>query len=198
MSSSFRLGRLFGIPIHIHYSWFIIFLLVTFTFSGQYFPSFYPHWPTWLHWATGVATSVLFFASVLAHELTHSLVSAAYGIPVRSITLFIFGGVASISREARRPLPELAMAGSGPLSSLAIAGFFWLLWWFTATGVSEPVAALSRLLATINLSLALFNLIPGFPLDGGRVFRSLAWQVTGNYRLATNIAFGVGQVIAYL
>jgi len=162
-----------------------------------YFPNFYPLWSKSRYWIVGIVTSLFFFASVLAHELAHSLVCLRSGIPVKSITLFIFGGVAQITREAARPRTELVMAVAGPLSSLAIAGLFTVVW-FLARGVSEPVAALAWWLATINTLLALFNMIPGFPLDGGRVLRSIIWAVTGDYRRSTRIASLTGQGIAYL
>lgn len=197
MKSSFRLGRLFGIPIHIHYTWFIIFSLVTITLGASYFPSFYPHWPSWLHWLIAVATSLLFFTSVVAHELSHSLVSRYYGVPVRSITLFIFGGVAHISREAAGPMRELAMALAGPLSSLVVAAFFGVVN-RVVSPYNEPVAALAWWLLRINVLLALFNLIPGFPLDGGRVFRALWWRASGDFLKATRVAVVVGRGIGYL
>ncbi|MEE9201780.1 MAG: site-2 protease family protein [Dehalococcoidia bacterium] len=197
MSSSFRLGRLFGIPIHIHYTWFIIFALVTITLGASYFPNFYPRWPSWLHWLIAVATSLLFFTSVVAHELSHSLVSRYYGVPVRSITLFIFGGVAHIGREAAGPMRELAMAIAGPLSSLAVAVVFGLVNWVVSP-YNEPVAALAWWLMRINVLLAIFNLIPGFPLDGGRVFRALWWRLSGDFLKATRAAVVVGRGIGYL
>jgi len=197
MNASFRLGKPFGIPLLLHYTWFIIFALVTFSLAWHYYPTFYPLWRPWLYWTLGVATSLLFFTSVLIHELSHSLVSNFYGIPVRSITLFIFGGVARISREARRPKEELFMAVSGPVSSLLLGGFFGLIWWLMGPA-NPPLGALAWWLLRINVLLALFNLIPGFPLDGGRVFRSLVWQLTGNYRLATQWATFLGQGIAFL
>ncbi len=197
MGRSIRIGKLFGIPIGINYTWFLIFGMVTFFLATAYFPARYPNWSPALRWAVGLATSLLFFASVVGHELAHSLVARASGIPVKSITLFIFGGVATISREASKPLTELIMAAAGPVSSLLIAAFFGLVW-LVGRGISEPVAALGSYLAEINLILAVFNLIPGFPLDGGRIFRALAWALTGNFSGATRIASWVGQVIAVL
>jgi Zn-dependent protease len=196
MSSSFHLGRIFGIPIFIHYTWFIIFALVTLTLARGFFHNFYI-WPEWLYWITGLVTSVLFFSSVVAHELSHSLVSRYYGVPVRSITLFIFGGVAHIGREAAGPIRELAMALAGPLSSLAIGGLFHVVH-RVALPYSEPVAALAWWLRYINIALAVFNLIPGFPLDGGRVFRALLWRATGDFLKATGAAVAVGRGIGYL
>jgi Zn-dependent protease/CBS domain-containing protein len=197
MNGSFRLGKLLGIPIHLHYSWFFIFALVTLSLSGFYFPELYPDWSPQLAWGVGVATSLFFFASVVAHELTHSLVSMRFGVPVRSITLFIFGGVARISREPILPRGELLMALAGPLCSLFLGGLFWGLA-LLAAPVSQPVNALAAWLARINVLLAVFNLIPGFPLDGGRVFRSLVWGATKDLRRATRYATFLGQGIAYL
>ncbi len=197
MGSAFNLGKVFGIQFRLHYTWFIIFILVTFSLSWQMFPVDYPHWPQFLYWIVGIVTSLLFFASILAHELAHSLVGRVNGIPIRSITLFIFGGVAQMTREAPKASAELKMAAAGPACSLVIGGLFGLLWLFTQ-GVAEPIAAMAYWLAFINVVLAAFNLIPGFPLDGGRVFRSLLWRFTGNYKRSTRIATQVGRGIGFL
>jgi len=199
MTGSIKLGKVFGIPITIHYTWFIVFALVTLSLATHYFPSRYPLWGNWVYWFMGVLTSLLFFLSVLVHELAHSLVSRIQGIPVERITLFLFGGVASIVKEAATPLGEFLMALAGPLSSLAIAfgfGALWLLGRFILK--IQALAALSSYLGLINLSLAVFNLIPGFPLDGGRLLRSFVWGITGDYRRATHIAIGIGRAIAML
>ncbi len=197
MGGAFSLGRIFGIQFRIHYSWFIIFVLITGSLSWQYFPYTYPEWSAPTYWLTGIATSLLFFASVVAHELAHSLVARANDIPVKSITLFLFGGVAHMAREASRHGAELRMALAGPVASLVIGGLFFGLH-LLLQSVNEPVAALTFWLARINVVLALFNLIPGFPLDGGRVFRSLLWRFSGNYQRATRIAFEVGRGVGYL
>jgi len=197
MGGAFSLGRIFGIQFRIHYSWFIIFVLITGSLSWQYFPYTYPEWSAPTYWLTGIATSLLFFASVVAHELAHSLVARANDIPVKSITLFLFGGVAHMTREASRYGAELKMALAGPVASLVIGGLFFVLH-LLLQSVNEPVAALTFWLARINVVLALFNLIPGFPLDGGRVFRSLLWRFSGNYQRATRIAFEVGRGVGYL
>lgn len=197
MGGAFSLGRIFGIQFRLHYSWFIIFLLITFSLSWQYFPSAYPKWDNLTYWVIGIITSLLFFTSVLAHELAHSLVGRANGIPVKSITLFIFGGVAHMTREVTRHGAELKMAVAGPLSSLILAGLFFLLHWLFG-GMSEPVVAVAFWLAQVNALLAGFNLIPGFPLDGGRVFRSLLWHFSGDYQRSTRIATRVGRGIGYL
>ena len=190
MDKAFNLGRVFGIQFRLHYSWFVIFIFLTVLLV-------YPDWSQWLYWVIGIVTSLLFFASVVAHELAHSLVGKANGIPIKSITLFIFGGVAQITREAAHPGAELRMAAAGPACSLVIGGLFALLWFFTRE-VIEPIAAIAFWLAQINVVLAAFNLIPGFPLDGGRVFRSLIWRFTGNHRRSTQIAVRVGQGVGYL
>ena len=196
MGSAFNIGKLFGIQFRLHYTWFIIFLLVTVSLSWQYFPFAYPDRGQLLYWVLGIVTSLLFFASVVAHELAHSLVARINGIPVKSITLFIFGGVAQMAREAARPGAELKMAVAGPACSLVIGGLFYLLLLRTQ-GVIEPIAALAEWLFIINIALAVFNLIPGFPLDGGRVFRSLMWHFTGSYKRSTQIAVRVGRGVGY-
>ena len=196
MRSSFIIGRIFGIPIGINYSWFIIFFLITVMLSTAYFPLSLGERPMVIYWVIGLATSVLFFASVVAHELAHSLVSKRHGIPVKSITLFIFGGVARISREVTSPGTELVMAAAGPLSSVALAGIFYGIWALAAN--FEPVAAMAWYLCFINLFLACFNMVPGFPLDGGRVLRSIVWWRTGDYLRSTRIASLAGRGFAYL
>lgn len=197
MKASLRVGKPFGIPVLLHYTWFFIFALITYSLSSEYFPHYYPLWEEWLYWVVGVATSILIFTSLLAHELSHSLVSSFFRIPVRSITLFIFGGVARIEREAGRPKEEFLIAISGPVSSLFLGGLFWFIWQFLAP-FNPPLGALAFWLFRINILLAFFNLLPGFPLDGGRVFRSLIWHFTNNYTLATRYALFFGRGVAFL
>jgi Zn-dependent protease len=189
VGGSFNLGKVFGIQVRLHYSWFIIFMLVTVTLV-------YPHWSQPLSWLMAIITSLLFFASVLAHELAHSLVGRVNGIPIKSITLFIFGGMAQMTKEATKASAELKMAAAGPACSLAIGGFFGVIWFLTQRTL-EPIAVMAGWLAIINVALAAFNLIPGFPLDGGRVFRASMWYFSGNYQRSTQIATRVGQGIAY-
>lgn len=197
MDASFRVGQIKGIPIGIHYSWIIIFGIITWSLATVYFPSQYPSWPPALKFGVGLATSLLFFGSVLFHELFHSFVALRYGIPVSSITLFIFGGVSQITRDARTPGSEFWIAIAGPLSSIGLAVFFFLVF-LASRSTLVPLAALAQYLAYINAALAVFNLIPGFPLDGGRVLRSAVWGATGRFVRATRIASVVGQGIAYL
>lgn len=197
MGGAFNLGKIFGIQFRLHYTWFIIFALITGSLSWQYFPFAYPGWNLWTYWVSGIFASLLFFASIVAHELAHSLVGRANGIPVKSITLFIFGGVAHMTREATRHGDEFKMAAAGPASSLVIGGLFYLLHWLIQ-GISEPVDAMVLWLATVNVLVAVFNLIPGFPLDGGRVFRSILWRFSGDYGRSTRIATRVGRGVGYL
>jgi Zn-dependent protease/CBS domain-containing protein len=194
--NSVRIGRIFGIDIKLDYSWFLVLVLTTWSLAGQYFPDMYPGWSSLMYWVLGLATASLFFASVLAHELAHSVISQESGVPVRDITLFIFGGAAQISEEPKTARNEFWMAIVGPLTSLVVAGLFGVLW-LIGRSVSPYLQALSLWLAGINVSLGLFNLIPGFPLDGGRVFRAIVWAVTGNLRRATQIATGLGRLVAY-
>ncbi len=192
----FNLGKIFGIQVRLHYSWFIIFILITWGLVASYFPATHPTWSLTTKIAAGIITSLLFFASVLAHELAHSLVGRANGVPVKSITLLIFGGVAEMTKEVTKASAELKMAIAGPACSLAIGGLFGLIWFLTRNTL-EPLAAMSYYLAFINVVLAVFNMIPGFPLDGGRVFRSILWRATGNYGRASRIAAQLGRGIAY-
>jgi Zn-dependent protease/CBS domain-containing protein len=189
------LGRVFGIPLYLHPSWFIIFLLITVSLATQ-FTSQHPAWTSEQHWLLGIVTSFLFFASVVFHELSHSVVAKAYKIPVQSITLFVFGGLSRITREPDNGKQEFNVAIAGPLSSLFLAGCFGLVWRYV-TG-SEMIHAAAGWLAEINLMLALFNLVPGFPLDGGRVLRGIVWGVTGDLTKATKIAANAGKFFAYL
>ena len=190
-----RIGRIFGIEIKLDYSWFIIFVLVAWSLANHYFPMTHPGWPTGIYWAMGTITALLFFGSVVAHELAHSFVSQAHGVPVRDITLFIFGGAAQIRGEPKSARGELLMALAGPVVSLVIAALFGLLWLVTLP-LSPQLHALAGWLAWINLGVALFNLIPGFPLDGGRILRAIVWGVTRNLRRATRIATALGRAVA--
>lgn len=196
MRSSIRLGRIAGIEIGIHYTWIFIFLLVSWSLAQGFFPEYYPGWERMSYWITGVASALLLFVSVLLHELAHSLVAQARGMRVQSITLFIFGGVSNIEEEAEQPRIEFAMAIVGPLTSLALAGVFWAVL-ETLGDRQAPLAATLGYLALINAILGVFNLLPGFPLDGGRVLRSILWGQTGSLSRATNIAATVGRLFGW-
>ena len=171
------LGRIMGIPIGLDYSWFLIFALLTWMLGGRYYPAEFKNWPPLLYWLMGAVTAVMLFASVLLHELGHSVVAIWHKIPVRSITLFIFGGVAQIGAEPPSAIAEFWIAIAGPMVSLSLAMLFSILKPVT-TGI-EPLLGLVKYLAYINFALVLFNLIPGYPLDGGRVFRAIgpAWHI---------------------
>jgi len=197
MSGSFRLGKILGIDIRIHYSWFLIFAFVSYYVYGDFHSDNYDLAISLL---MGLVASLALLICIVAHELAHSVVAMRNGIPVRSITLFILGGVANITKEAERPKTELLMAIAGPSCSLALGLAFGVAW-FTTGGNHEDATAFHGLLfwlATLNLSLGVFNLLPGFPMDGGRVLRAVIWQITKNYRKATRVASVAGQVMGWL
>ena len=213
MGRSIRLVKVFGIPIEINFSWIFIFLLITYLLANQ-FGQFHRDWPVMGQLALAVVIAVAFFLSVLAHELSHSLVAVRNGIPVLSITLFFFGGVSQLSHEARRPYTEFLVTAVGPLSSILLALVFGglllllidarpspemvVLTLFTVRENSPPLEVALRLLFIINLMLGLFNMLPGFPLDGGRALRAVLWGVSGSYWRATQVAVRGGQVIGGL
>jgi len=194
MRGNITLGRVFGIPLRLNYTWFIVFAWVTFLLVFSVLDQSYPIEQRII---SGILTSLLFFASVITHELAHSILAIRNNIPVKEITLFVFGGVSQITKEATHPRAELSIAIVGPLTSLALAGIFYGLHLLLA-GTQQNLAIISMWwLAWINVILAVFNLIPGFPLDGGRIFRALVWQRTHDYHRATRLATKVGQGIAY-
>jgi len=188
------IGRLFGISIDLDYSWFLIVGLLTWMLAVSYFPAKFHDWSTGEYWLIGFFTSVLLFVSVLVHELAHSLAARHYGIDVPRITLFLFGGVSQIAEEPTGPGAEFWIAMVGPLTSFTLAAFFWEIGPLLA---SQPAQALAEYLAWINLILALFNLVPGFPLDGGRVFRAAVWRATGSFHRATVAAGLAGRFFGF-
>jgi Zn-dependent protease/predicted transcriptional regulator len=195
LAQSIRLGRVLGIPIGVNYSWFVIFFLITHSLTTL-FGRLHPDWSSAGRITFGLFTSLSFFGSVLLHELGHSVVALRYHIPVRSITLFVFGGVAQIDREPEKPAHEFNIAIAGPLVSVVLGGLFLALGRLTA-GTLEGIASLGEWLGGINVTLAVFNLVPGFPLDGGRILRAVAWRVTGSFERATGIAARSGALFAY-
>jgi len=199
MQSNIRLGRVAGIELGLHYSWVIIAALITLSLYAH-FRTVNPDWSSGTVAAASIATGILFFAGLYAHELAHSLVAKAHGIPIRGITLFIFGGMAQIEREASDAATEFWIAIAGPLTSLVLGGVLlgiaMAAGWSFGSAPAEPIVAVLVWLGYINLALAVFNLLPGFPMDGGRVFRSIVWKVTGNMDRATAIACRVGQGFA--
>jgi Zn-dependent protease len=190
------LGRILGIPVGLDYSWFLIFALFTWSLAESYYPAEFKNWPPLLYWFIGALTAIMLFVSVLLHELGHSVMALRYKMPVRSITLFIFGGVAQIGAEPPSAVAEFLIAIAGPAVSFALAVFFYAVQ-PAVTGI-QPLLGLAKYLAYINLALVVFNLIPGFPLDGGRVFRAILWAVTKNMRRATLIAANVGRFFGFL
>jgi Zn-dependent protease/predicted transcriptional regulator len=188
------IGRILGIPIYVHASWVIIFVLITMSLAVQ-FTQQHPQWTAVQHWSVGISTSLLFFASVLFHELSHSVVARAYKIHVDSITLFVFGGVARIGREPSKAVQEFNIAVAGPIASLFLSAAFYGLTLFFP--YSTMVGALAAWLSETNLALAVFNLLPGFPLDGGRIFRAIVWGVTKDFSRATKVAGTTGKLVAY-
>lgn len=206
----FRIARIFGINIYMDLSWVFIFLLVTWNLAGVVFPTLHPNWNMQMNTGLGIFASLMFFASVLAHELSHSLMARANGLPVGRITLFIFGGAADIGREPPSPGIEFLIAIIGPITSAVLGGLFLLFGTLSmnvlgpdidfSNGLQSltPLATLFFWLGPINLLLAVFNMVPGFPLDGGRVLRSILWKASNNLRWATHLATITGQFIAWL
>jgi Zn-dependent protease/CBS domain-containing protein len=211
MLSGFKLGKIFGIDISIDWSVLFLLLLITWNLGAGLFPELHPDWGPALNWGTALVAAILFAGSILAHELSHSLVARARGIPVTSITLFIFGGVSNIAREPSSPGAEFLIAIVGPLTSIVLGLIFVLLGGMGFVGpfrgLGNPTGLIAQLnpvqtillyLGPVNVLLGLFNLIPGFPLDGGRVLRSILWAASNNLRQATRWASWVGQVVAWL
>jgi Zn-dependent protease/CBS domain-containing protein len=207
------LGRLFGVQIHVDWSLLIIFALVTISLGSAVFPQWHPDWPPLLVWGMAVGAAVLFFASVLVHELSHAIVARARGIPVSRVTLFLFGGVAQMAGEPKTPKDEFLVAIVGPITSLGIGVAAWAAGSMlgtpalsTASALEDPAAAMSRVgplatlllwLGPVNVLLGLFNMVPGFPLDGGRVLRALLWWTTGDLLKASRWASAAGQAVAW-
>jgi Zn-dependent protease/predicted transcriptional regulator len=200
MEAQIKLGRIFGVKVGLHYSWLIIALLVTLSLVGQFY-AVNPNWGLGVIWTTAIITSLLFFTSLLLHELSHAAVARSRGLPVRSITLFALGGVAQIEKEAENAKTEFWMAIVGPITSIVIGAvclaLAWSLGWSPINEPRTPPMAVLQWLGYINIALAFFNMIPGFPLDGGRVLRAIAWWITGDPARSTRIAATVGQVVAF-
>jgi len=194
MIGGVKLFRVLGIQISLNYTWFIVFGLIAWSLASGYFPSQYPGLSRSTHWVMGFLAAVFLFLSVLAHEVTHSYIAKKEGMDVKEITLFIFGGVSQLAKEPEDPRKEFKVAIGGPLSSLILAFIFWIL--SKATSQNPNLILFTGLLgylAFINLSLVIFNLIPGFPLDGGRVLRAIYWSKTGSLKKATRIASETGK-----
>lgn len=199
MHSQIKLGRVFGIEIGLHYSWIVIALLIVFSLAGH-FRETNAQWGDGVVLTTAVITGVLFFATLIAHELAHSLVAQSRGLPVKSITLFALGGVSQIEKEAPDAKTEFWIAIVGPLTSFVIGaillGLSSALGWTSVATPATPILAMMVWLGYINVALGIFNLVPGFPLDGGRVLRAIVWWITKDPVRSTRIAARVGQTVA--
>jgi Zn-dependent protease/predicted transcriptional regulator len=193
----YRIGSLGGFDVYVHVSWLIAIVLITVSTALGWFPHAYPGYGTVIYFLLGFFASILLFVSVLIHEFMHSVVARARGIHVKYIVLFIFGGVSTFEQEAKTPGTEFLVAIVGPLTSLFIGAVAYLLL-IPLHGAPSAAYAILSYLAIVNVLLGLFNLIPGFPLDGGRVLRGIIWFISGNARLATNVTTIIGQIIAYL
>jgi Zn-dependent protease/predicted transcriptional regulator len=200
MKAQIKLFRIFGIQIGLHYSWLLIAVLIALSLAGQ-FAATNPGWDRSLVWGLAFLTSILFFATIVIHELSHAAVAKARGLPVKSITLFALGGVAQIEKEASDARTEFWMGIAGPITSAIIGavclGAAIAFGWTVAPSRQSPLAAMLGWLGVINIALAVFNMIPGFPLDGGRVLRAIIWWITGDASRAMRIASGVGQLVAF-
>lgn len=194
-TTGFRIAKVLGIPIYLDASWLLIFGWITYQLSKIVLPQMYSKWTPTQYWSVGVLTSLLFFGSVLFHELGHSMVALYYKIPVHSITLFIFGGIARIGKEPSKPIQEFNIAVAGPLASFFLSGLFGAMLLLFPS--DQSIGALGKILAGSNFILAVFNLAPGFPLDGGRIFRAIVWGITKDFSRATLIAGSSGRVVAY-
>lgn len=192
----FRIASIGGISIEVHPSWFLILGVFAWMLATAFFPRTYAGWSTAAYWLTGVSASLLLFLTVLLHELAHAVVAIRRGLEVPRITLFAFGGVSHLSRQPRTAGEEFAIAAAGPAASLALALAIGAAW-FAVRGANEQLGAICSYLAAVNLLLAAFNVLPGFPLDGGRVLRSIAWRRTRSFGKATRIAAGTGEVVAW-
>src|SRR6266567_3930144 len=193
-TAGFRIAKILGIPIYLDATWLLIFGLITYTLAMD-FRQMHPQWTPTEHWSLGILTSLLFFASVLFHELAHSVVALHYQIPVHSITLFLFGGIARIGREPSKPIQEFNIAVAGPLASILLAGAFGAMTLLFPS--AQMVGALAKILGGRHFILTNINLAPGFPLDGGRIFRAIVWGITKDFSRATLIAGSSGRVVAY-
>ncbi len=197
MNSSFRLLHIRGIPVEIHISWLLIFFLFSLSLAQGYFPAMVEGLSSQVYWAAGIITTLLIFASVLTHELGHSFVAISEGIPIKKITLFIFGGVAQMEAEPNSPRSEFRITAAGPLTSLLLAiitGALYYLFFAPGELIGEAIFFVAR----VNLIMAVFNMIPAFPLDGGRLFRSVVWLFGKSVLKATRIAVIVGSVLAFM
>jgi Zn-dependent protease/CBS domain-containing protein len=196
---SLVLGAIRGIPIRIHFTWLIIFGLLSWSLASGYFPQHYPDLPIAAYWIKAIIAALFLFGSVLVHELMHALMAQSLRVPIAGITLFALGGVSEMKQEPPSPSAEFLIAVVGPLASFVLAGFFWLVWQaLEREGPDPSFAAIALYLVGLNTVVAVFNLLPAFPLDGGRILRAIIWGITKNLKKATYLATRVGRAFAYL
>jgi len=199
LRGSLVLGAIRGIPIRIHFTWLIIFGLLSWSLASGYFPQRYPDLPITAYWIKAIIAALFLFGSVLVHELMHALMAQNLRVPIAGITLFALGGVSEMKQEPPSPSAEFLIAVVGPLASLVLAGFFWLVWRaLEREGPDPSFAAIALYLVGLNTVVAVFNLLPAFPLDGGRMLRAIIWGITKNLKKATYLATRIGRAFAYL
>jgi Zn-dependent protease len=197
--SSINLGRIMGIPVRIHYTLWLVFLLIAWSLAAAYMPLQYPNLPRLTYWAIGITSAIILFASVLVHELMHSYIAKRNGLPIARITLFFFGGVSEMTQEPQDAALEARMAAAGPLMSFLVGGVLGALW--CATYLARlPVGVYATLQygALMNVMLGAFNLLPAFPLDGGRVLRGSLWNRSKDLVGATRTATRVSEALSML
>lgn len=198
LASSMKIGRIKGIDIELNYNWIVIFLLITYMFANYYFPTYFKDWPQWVYWAEGAFIGIMLFVSVLLHELSHSLVSKHFGIAVNKISLFIFGGMAYIEKDADTPGKEFLIAIAGPLMSLFLSILFTVTSnVLTLSGASDMISAPLAYIGQMNIVLAVFNLFPAMPLDGGRILTAAIWKIKKDRVYAAKIASASGTFFSY-
>ncbi|HNU08695.1 MAG TPA: site-2 protease family protein, partial [Pyrinomonadaceae bacterium] len=199
--SSLKLGRIFGIEIGIHYSWFLIAILIILSLSG-YFSEEHGTWASSVIWSMSILTAILFFAAIIVHELSHAFVARLKGLPVSSVTLFALGGVARIEKESENPQTEFWLGIVGPITSAVIGGVCLgaarVIGWTPGSDPDSPALAILVWLGFVNVALAAFNMLPGFPMDGGRVLRAIVWRITGDRDRATAAASKTGHLLAVM
>ncbi|HVP57500.1 MAG TPA: site-2 protease family protein [bacterium] len=194
--TNIRLFRAFGIPIELNITWFIVFALVAWSLVSLYFPTNYPGYSVTSHWIMGIVAALLLFTSVVLHELGHSYVAKTHGVPIRRITLFLFGGVSQLAKESADPVTEIKIAAAGPGVSFVLMAIFGACYVLGSRGhVLTAAVPVLKYLAYVNGILGAFNLIPGFPLDGGRLLRAGIWKATGDLRRSTYVATRVGSIV---
>jgi Zn-dependent protease/CBS domain-containing protein len=202
VNTNIQVARILGIPVVVNLSWLFTLVFVTAILALRFYPEVLPPGSRYrddvaLHWVMAIVSGLIFFGSILVHEFAHSIIALRFGIPVKNITLFIFGGVSQIGGEAKRPLHEFIMAIMGPFTSLVLAGLFFGLWYVTGRNENNPHTVVLEWLFLMNLIIAAFNMAPGFPMDGGRVLRSILWGVSGNLFRATQLATIIGRGLGY-